>query len=169
MKLAFGKDSVFTEVLTSKGIETQWGMERSWLRSVPVSKIPWRVVPKVGADARLAELKMEYVRSGKGCVQVVDDDGLMIGIVTFDDLKEWLLDSTLDQIVVAAEVANRKVKVVSESDSLLDAIHVLDRESFEQMPVVAEDAPRKVLGMLARNAVFSTYHKMIVKHGERGR
>ncbi|MDQ6950517.1 MAG: chloride channel protein [Mariprofundales bacterium] len=168
VKLAFGKDSVFTEVLSSMGIDTQWGMERAWLRSVPVSKIPWRVVPTVAADARLAELKEEYVKSGKGCVQVVDDDGFLIGIVTFDDLKEWLLDSTLDQVVVASEVANRQVKVVSESDSLLDAINVFDRENFEQMPVVAEDEPRKVLGMLARNAVFSTYHKMIVKHGESG-
>jgi len=72
----------------------------------------------------------------------------------------------LDEVVVAAEVANRNVEVISENDSLLDAITILDRESFEQMPVVAADNPRKVLGMLSRNAIFSTYHKLIVKHGE---
>jgi len=56
--------------------------------------------------------------------------------------------------------------VVGENDSLLDAISVLDREAFQQMPVVAADEPRRVLGMLSRNAIFSTYHKLIVKHGE---
>jgi len=166
VKRAFGPDSVITESLEAKGIETGWGLERSWMRAVPISRIPWRAIPSVSEHARLEELKRIYISSGKGCVQVTDDDGLMVGIVTFEDLKEWLLDPSLDQVVVAAEVANKSVMTVSETDSLLDAVRVLDRETFEQMPIVARDNPRKVLGILPRNAVFSTYHKMIVKHGE---
>lgn len=163
---SFGRTSVFTEALEERGIDTNWGREQSWMRSVPISRIPWRSIPRVSEHARLEELKQVYTGSGKGCVQVVDDEGLMVGIVTFGDLQQWLLDPALDQVVVAAEVANRNVLVVSESDSLLDAIHILDRAEFEQMPVVADDNPRKVLGMLSRNAIFSTYHKLIVKHGE---
>ncbi len=163
---AFGRASVFTEALEERGIEAHWGLEQSWMRSVPVSQIPWRSIPAVSEHARLEELKQTYISSGKGCVQVVDDEGLLIGIVTFADLQEWLLDPTLDQVVVASEVANRNVRVISESSSLLEAIRVLDREEFEQMPVVARDNPRKLLGILSRNAVFSTYHKLIVKHGE---
>ncbi len=163
---SFGRTSVFTEALEERGIDTNWGREQSWMRSVPISRIPWRSIPRVSEHARLEELKQVYTGSGKGCVQVVDDEGLMVGIVTFGDLQQWLLDPALDHVVVAAEVANRNVLVVAESDSLLDAIHILDRAEFEQMPVVADDNPRKVLGMLSRNAIFSTYHKLIVKHGE---
>jgi CIC family chloride channel protein len=167
VKRAFGRESVITESLEERGIETGWELERSWMRAVPVRRIPWRSVPSIDAAAPLEELKRVYVSSGKGCVQVVDEEGDMVGIVTFDDLKEHLLVETEDSDVVAADVANRKVRTISESGSLLDAIRVLDRESFEQMPVVARDNPHKVLGILSRNAVFSTYHKMIVKHGER--
>ena len=163
---AFGRASVFTEALEERGIETSWGREQSWMRSVPVTQIPWRTVPRVSEHTRLQELKQIYAASGKGCVEVVDDEGLMIGIVTFADLQQWLIDPALDQIVVASEVANRKVQVLSETDSLLEAIRILDKEEFEQMPVVAHDNPRRVLGVLSRNAVFSTYHKLIVKHGE---
>jgi len=162
----FGHTSVFTEALEERGIETSWGLEQSWMRSVPVRQIPWRTIPKVSEYARLKELKQVYTASGKGCVQVVDDEDLMIGIVTFADLQQWLIDPALDQVVVASEVANRNVRVLAESDSLLEAIRILDREEFEQMPVVANDNPRKVLGMVSRNAIFSIYHKMIVKHGE---
>lgn len=167
VKRAFGRESVITETLEERGIETGWELERSWMRAVPVRRIPWRSVPSVHQGVRLDELKRVYISSGKGCVQVIDDEGDMVGIVTFDDLKEWLLDPALDKAVVAAEVANRNVRTLSESGSLLDAIRVFDRESFEQMPVVARDNPHKVLGILSRNAVFSTYHKLIVKHGER--
>jgi len=163
---SFGRASLFTEVLEERGIEANWGLEQSWMRSVPVSRIPWRSIPRLSEMARLQELKQVYTASGKGCVQIVDDEGLMTGIVTFADLQQWLIDPALDQVVVAGEVANRDVLVVSENDSLLDAIHILDREEFEQMPVVAADNPRKVLGILSRNAIFSTYHRMIVKHGE---
>ncbi len=169
VKRAFGRESVITESLEARGIDTGWGLERSWMRSVPVTQIPWRPIPSVSEHARLEELKQIYVSSGKGCVQVVDDNEEMIGIVTFDDLQSWLLDVSLDQVVVAAEVANKGVQVISEAGSLLEAIDMLDRNTFEQMPVVSKDNPRKVLGILSRNAVFSTYHRLIVKHGEQGK
>jgi len=163
---AFGHASLFTEALEERGIEAHWSLQQSWMRSVPVSRIPWRSIPRVSGHTSLGQLKQVYTGSGKGCVQVVDDEGLMIGIVTFADLQNWLIDPALDNIVVAAEVANTDVAVIRESDSLLDAVAILDQATFEQMPVVAADNPRKVLGMLSRNAVFSTYHKLIVKHGE---
>jgi CIC family chloride channel protein len=166
VKRAFGPESVITESLEAKGIETGWGLERSWMRAVPIKRIPWRPIPTVSEHVRLEELKRVYISSGKGCVQVTDDDGLMVGLVTFEDLKEWLLDPTLDHAVVASEVVNRNVQTISEKGSLLDAVNIFDREEFEQMPVVAADEPRRVLGILSRNAVFSTYHKLIVKHGE---
>lgn len=166
VKRRFGSGSVITEGLQAKGVDTEGTLERSWMRAVPVSRLPWRSIPSVHASAKLEELKNVYISSGKGCVVVVDDEGDMIGLVTFADLKAWLLDSALDQVVVASEVANTNVLCLSENDSLLDAIDVLDREEFEQMPVTSRHNPKKVLGIIARNAVFSTYHKMIVKHGD---
>ncbi len=165
-KRSFGSESILTEVLQEKGVDAEWSLERSWMRAVPVSRLPWRSVPSVHASDKLEDLKSVYVASGKGCVIVTDDDGNMVGMVTFADLQPWLLDSSLDQVVVAAEVANTDVITVSENDSLLDAIDILDKEGFEQMPVTARDNPKKVLGIVSRNAVFSTYHKLIVKHGE---
>lgn len=165
IKRAFGKASVFTEALQERGVETDWHLERSWLRSVSVKQIPWRKLPRVRADTPLAKLKEVYVASGVGCVAVVDEEDLLLGIVTFSDLQPWLLDPSLDQVVVAAEIANRNVLTISEDGSLLEAIRMLDREVFEQMPVVAKDNPRKVLGLLSRNIVFSTYHKLVVQHG----
>ncbi|MDQ6989718.1 MAG: chloride channel protein [Mariprofundaceae bacterium] len=162
----FGKESVLNESLKEKGVDTEGALERSWMRSVPISRIPWRSVPAVAASAPLAELKRVYVSSGKGCVVVVNEQGDMLGLVTFEDLKLWLLDSALDDVVIASEVANANVLCLSEKNSLLDAIEILDRESFEQMPITSAKHPKKVLGILSRNAVFSTYHKMIVKHGD---
>ncbi|OIO71370.1 MAG: hypothetical protein CO186_00540 [Zetaproteobacteria bacterium CG_4_9_14_3_um_filter_49_83] len=166
VKRIFGKESAITESLEERGIETGWGLERSWMKAVPITRIPWRGIPSVLENASLADLKHTYITSGKGCVQVVNELGDMVGIVTFADLQQWLLDPTLDHIVIAAEVANKHVLTIAENASLLDAIRVLDREIFEQMPVVSKDNPRKVLGILSRNAIFSKYHKLIVQHGE---
>jgi len=166
VKRSFGSGSVITEGLQEKGVDTEGALERSWMRAVPVSRLPWRSIPSVHVSAKLEELKQVYISSGKGCVVVENDEGDMHGIVTFEDLKAWLLDSASDQVVVASEVANTHVYCLSENDSLLDAVDILDQEAFEQMPVVAKDNPKKVLGIVSRNAVFSTYHKLIVKHGE---
>ncbi len=166
VKRAFGHVSVFTEALAERGIETRWGLEQSWMRAVKISRINWRPIPSIRENTSLAELKRIYVDTGKGCVQVVDDADNMVGIITFTDLQPWLLESSMDNVVVAAEVANSNVRTISESDNLLDAIATFDREVYEQLPVTAAGNPRKVLGILSRQAVFSTYHKLIVQHGE---
>jgi len=100
--------------------------------------------------------------------QVVDDKDEMLGLITFTDLQPWLLDATMDHVAIASEICNRKVLTISENDSLLDAIATFDREVFEQLPVTATGNPRRVLGILSRQSVFSTYHQLIVKHGEHG-
>jgi len=169
VKRVFGRESVFTEVLVEHGIDTGWGLEQSWLRAVRVTRIPWRPIPSVPGYMRLAELKQVYVDSGKGCVVVVDDNKNMLGIISFADLQPWLLDPSMDQLTVASEIANRKVQTIAENDSLLTAIHTFDQVVFEQLPVVSKDNHRKVLGVLSRNAVFSTYHKLIVQHGDQTR
>jgi len=168
VKRIFGRESVFTEALEERGIETSWGLEQSWMRAVRVSRIPWKAIPSVSANTHLEELKRIYVDSGKGCVAVVDDEDSMVGIITFSDMQPWLLDSSMDHVAVAAEVANKNVRTISERGSLLEAISMFDKEVFEQIPVMSKDNERKVLGVLSRNAVFSTYHKLIVKHGEEG-
>ncbi|MDX8381183.1 MAG: chloride channel protein [Ghiorsea sp.] len=165
-KRAFGSESILTEVLQEKGVDAEWSLERSWMRAVPISRLSWRSVPTVHTSDKLETLKNIYVSSGLGCVIVVDDHENMVGMVTFADLQKWLLDSSSDDVVLAGEVANTKVMTVSEADSLLDAIDILDMASFEQMPVTSKNNPKKVLGIISRNAVFSKYHKLIVKHGE---
>ena len=168
VKRAFGHQSVFTEALEERGIDTGGGLEKSWLRSVKVSRIQWRPIPAISESTPLVKLKRIYVNSGKGCVQVVDENDDMIGIITFTDLQPWLLDASMDHVAVASEVCNRKVITISEDDSLLDAVATFDREVFEQLPVTAAGNPKRVLGILSRQAVFSTYHKLIVKKGEHG-
>lgn len=168
VKRSFGHQSVFTEALEERGIEMDGGLEKSWMRSVKVSRIQWRPIPSVPEHTHLIDLKRIYVDSGKGCVQVVDNKNEMLGLITFTDLQPWLLDASMDHIAVASEICNRKVMCISEDDSLLDAIATFDREVFEQLPVTAAGNPRLVLGVLSRQAVFAAYHKLIVKHGEHG-
>ncbi|MDQ6961305.1 MAG: chloride channel protein [Mariprofundaceae bacterium] len=166
-KRIFGRTSVLTEPLEVRGIEVNWQLERSWMRSIKVGSIERKPLPCVSHRLALAQLKHEYINVSKGCLGVLDDDGFMLGIVTFDDLQPWLLDSSLDYVVVAAEIANKNVRTIPSDSHLLEAIRIFDTEKFEQLPIVSAKNPRKVLGMLARHAVFSTYHRMIVEHGER--
>jgi len=167
VKRMFGRTSVLTEPLEVRGIEVNWQLERSWMRSIKVGQIERKPLPCISHSVSLAQLKQEYVNAAKGCIGVLDEQNLMLGIVTFEDLKPWLLDSSLDYVVIASEIANRNVRTISADSHLLEAIRIFDTETFEQMPVVSATNPRKVLGILTRQSVFSTYHRMIVEHGER--
>ncbi|MCF6208558.1 MAG: chloride channel protein, partial [Ghiorsea sp.] len=57
VKRSFGSGSVITEGLQEKGVDTEGALERSWMRAVPVSRLPWRSIPSVHISAKLEELK----------------------------------------------------------------------------------------------------------------
>jgi CIC family chloride channel protein len=55
------------------------------------------------------------------------------------------------------------VITVSTDDNLFDALEVISKKDFSVLPVVSSNNPSKLMGILTRRDIVSTYDKVIIK------
>lgn len=106
---------------------------------------------------RLAETTQHYF-------PVVDSEGKMVGIFSDDDVRAYLYDETLWRLANAEDVMTSNIVKVSPEDDLNTALQKFTALNLDELPVVAEDDPRELLGFLRRKETIAAYNRLIVQH-----
>ncbi|PLX67164.1 MAG: chloride channel protein [Denitrovibrio sp.] len=94
---------------------------------------------------------------------VIKDDGTLVGILLFEEIREFVFEEGLEDIVVAGEVCEREVPTILPSSSLADAIESIGFKNVELLPVVDEEDNTKLVGIITRRDIISTYNKVLRK------
>ena len=88
---------------------------------------------------------------------VVDETGALMGLVTRGDLVR-AIDATDDENATTVLDIGARSLVVTYPDELLEtALERMSRSGVGRLPVVARHDPRRLLGMLGRQAIAAAY------------
>jgi chloride channel protein, CIC family len=90
---------------------------------------------------------------------VIDSQGKLIGILSINDVREFLFEESLAKVVVARDIANPNVVTVSWSESLQSALDKMARLNVDELPVTQADNPDKIAGMISKRDIISYYHQ----------
>lgn len=126
----------------------------------------------VNESASLAEIADLMLKEGIGCVPVVNNQGLISGIITESDFAakekgvpfstfrapqifgQWMGKSGVEQMYQAAremkaeEIMKSKVVTLTENDPLEKAIELLLKHNVNRLPVVRDGKP---VGIVSRH------------------
>lgn len=159
---AFSRESIYTMRLVRRGIDIHQKEEVDILKSIQVKDVMKRDVETVSENMTLKEL-LEFTLSSKHLgFPVVDGEGLLNGIVTIEDFKEFLYEEGLENLVVVKELATTKVITVTQNQHLNAALQKIGFKNIEQLPVVDDTNPRKIIGILSRRDIFAAYNKALI-------
>ncbi|NLW82315.1 MAG: chloride channel protein [Desulfovibrionales bacterium] len=100
------------------------------------------------------------VNSNELCFPVRGKDDRISGILSLQDLRRVLYEETLCEILVAGDVARSAVLLRPDED-LYTALLKFVESDLAQLPVVDGEDETRVLGMLAREDVFTAYAKTL--------
>jgi CIC family chloride channel protein len=89
---------------------------------------------------------------------VMNGDGRMTGILSINDIREVLLEESIANLIVAKDVATPNVVRVFLQESLQDAIDKMARINVDELPVVSEDDPDKIITLLSKRDIISYYY-----------
>jgi len=85
-------------------------------------------IPLAPAGARMSEALIEMSRKGFGCVGIVDEDGLLVGIITDGDLRrhmsDHLIHASVDEVMTRKPKTVRPDQLVSETLEILNSMKV---------------------------------------------
>ncbi|TCK61882.1 chloride channel protein [Seleniivibrio woodruffii] len=92
---------------------------------------------------------------------VLKDDGTFAGVLLFEELREFVFEEGLEDIVVAGEVCEKDIPFVIPETTLADAIDSIGFKNVELLPVLDPADHSKLLGIITRRDIITTYNKMI--------
>jgi len=158
------KESIYTLKLARKGINLQAGKEVNILKSILVKDAMAKGAQTVPENMTLRKFNKFLEKSKHANFPVVDSEGLISGIISFQDFKEAVFESGLEDLIVVKELATEKVITITEEENLDDALNKIGTRNIEQLPVVKNDNPKKIIGMLSRRDIISAYNKGLLEH-----
>ncbi|HSC32339.1 MAG TPA: chloride channel protein [Gemmatimonadaceae bacterium] len=110
----------------------------------------------------LADVIAAAGRTRYPTLPVVDVDDVLLGVITYDGLRQAMLDrGVLAGVVLAADLA-APTEVVLPSDSLAVALRKMNARAIEVIPVVMSEAHPRIVGILSRADVLAAYERQLM-------
>ncbi len=157
------RDSIDTVELTRKGINMHDGREATVLSSLQVRNVMKTKFTTVHEDTDVNDLLSTVVNGEDFYFPAVDDEGLLTGIISLQDIRSVLFDEDLRKLVKVKYIASSHVIKVTTSDNLNTAIEKFAMKDLGEMPVVERFNERKVVGMLNRGDVITAYNRELLR------
>ncbi len=158
----FSRESIYTLRLVRRGIDIHRQEEADILGTITVKEVMTSEVETVSENMPLEELLEFTISSKHSSFPVIDSKGLLTGIVTFEDFKEILFEKELGHLIVAKELSTTNVITVTANEKLDSALKKIGFKNIEQLPVVDENNPRKLIGIFSRRDIFAAYNKALI-------
>ena len=156
--------SYFRGQLARRGIDVaQSRIESDLLRDIAVGGVVSRNYPKTPPNAPLRDVRIQLQTAAFGELFVVDADERLVGTITLADLAPEAFDRALDTLVVARDVARLYPPVLAATDSLQDALGLMQSREEEHIPVVADRESRRIVGVVHERDVMLAYNKALVR------
>ncbi|MCA1979953.1 MAG: chloride channel protein [Calditerrivibrio sp.] len=94
---------------------------------------------------------------------VVNDENRLIGVLKFEEIREFVFDEGLEEIVVASEICDKDAPVITPDRTLADSIELIGSMNVELLPVVDDLKSRKLIGIITRRDIIKIYNKEVLK------
>ena len=162
------RDSVYTRVLRRHNINLWSGRESGLLSDISVSSIMRRNCERVLDTMSIRQFREKMSKSKDENYLVIDSDGKLKGIVSFQDVRGVAFEEGLEDLVLVRDIATKDLVTVTPDQNLYEAFRRMGSNNVEQLPVVSAQNPQKVVGVITDHDVVRAYNKALMER-EAGR
>ena len=157
------RDSVYTRVLRRHNINLFAGRESGLLSHISVASIMRRNCERVSDTMTVREFRKKISQSKDENYLVVDAQGKLTGIVSFQDVRGVAFEEDLEMLALVRDIATKELVTVTPDQNLYDAFRRMGSNNVEQLPVVSAQNPHKVVGVITDHDVVRAYNKALME------
>ena len=103
-------------------------------------------VPRIGADASGSDAILEMTAKKLGMTTVLNETGLLMGIITDGDLRRFIQHGGDFTRVTAADLASRNPKTIGPDELATTAVGLMEQHSITALVVV--DRQHRLTGVI---------------------
>lgn len=154
----FYRRSVYTYQLSRRGELITHDKDKAALSLMSVQKLVEDNFSTIGPDATLGELVDVISKSVRNIFPVVDQDGVLLGVVWVNDIRHIVFKPEMYNNTYVRDLMFMPEPLVSPDESMEEVAHKFQSSSHYNLPVVKDG---KYVGFVSRANVFSNYRTMI--------
>ncbi|MGR3296094.1 MAG: chloride channel protein [Candidatus Bathyanammoxibius sp.] len=162
------KDSIYTLKNKRRGERIEIGQDLSLLERVYVADVMEKRFTHVARDTSFIKLLRTLHKSKMDMVPVLDENGAFYGIVDYHHVRTAIHSETVQNLVIADDVTLPNPITVTPSTNLADAFTELGMLDTNGLPVVSDDDPKKLVGIVTRSGIVLRYKKEVLLEDEMG-
>ncbi|MCP4599708.1 MAG: CBS domain-containing protein [Proteobacteria bacterium] len=155
--------SIYTIKLLRRGEHLRSSSESELMRTTKVRRILRPFPETLEPGTSIKEVMHRAIGDLKAHQYVVDENGVLLGVITLAHLKTVYVEQDLDeQLVVAADVMKTSVVSVTFDDTLDVAMSHISRLDTEMLPVVNDKG--QIAGSVTRHDMMLFFEHEILKN-----
>ena len=113
----------------------------------------------VGPDLPMSKLVSEISRSNNNFLPVLDQAGVLLGVVDITKIRHIIFRTELYQHFTVRQLMMQPSAVLTEHDSMDEVMQKFDKTDAAQLPVV--DVSGVLKGYISRTRIYSMYRQIV--------
>lgn len=154
--------SYFTWQLARRGVLVQGGRDVGLLRDAKVRGLLDEAFSSVPPDASFASVREAFAGARYGELLVVDEKGVLKGLITYGELAAVAFDGEEHPELDALALARTSPPLLAADDGLETAIRVFRQTGEAHLPVIEDRDSRRLLGLAHEHEVMAAYHRALL-------
>jgi CIC family chloride channel protein len=133
------------------------------LQTIKVQDVLDRVrkVTMIPESMPFAEFKKHFAETEQHYYPVMDRHGKLSRIFSVNDVRGVLFAPGIGRLVVMKDIGTSDIIATSPSEDLNSVLKKFTVKNIDSLPVVRDDDPRELIGMLNRREVIACYNQRI--------
>jgi len=112
-------------------------------------------------DMPFVDFKRFFSETKQHYFPVTDYRGKLTGIFSSNDVRGVLFSQEIEHLVVVKDICTSDIIVTTPAEDLNTVLQKFTIKNIDSLPVVSEDDPASLIGMLNRREVISFYNRKI--------
>lgn len=156
-------ESIYTLKLIRRGVTLKGGRDMEVLSSIHVKEIMNRHYQTIPQHTTLGAIWRLVEDSREDCFPVTDENGRLLGMITLQDLRTIISREGMDNLIIAGDIANPNITALSPYENLASASHKFGLRDTIALPVIDENVPHRLVGILTRRDLIKAYDKRLIE------
>jgi CIC family chloride channel protein len=156
----FQKDSLYKIQLKDQGKSLPESQDEELLELIDLSQVIERDLLPIHPEAKLRDLINLVKISKRNIFPVVDDQKILCGIITLDDIRDIMFDPSKQNTILIRELMHSPPEILLVTEKMQNAMEKFESSGAWNLPVIENG---RYLGFVSKSRIFNAYRKKLIR------
>ncbi len=152
--------SIYTTQLAQRGDLLTHNKDQAILTLMSINNVVEKDFKRVNSNMNLGELVKVVAKSRRNLFPVIDENDLLVGVLTLDDFRHLMFDQSLYENTMVSELMSPPPAYVQQGDNMSEVMKKFQSTGAWNLPVVKDG---KYLGFVSKSKLFSVYRRKLIE------